>query len=374
MTDRVMVYNNENPWTVDVLQAEKNSYAAIGKLTAALLGYSTFVNGLLCTPDIPPSLNVIINPGEIYSQQPIDTTPYGAGGPPYSIPADSHIIMKQGISYDDVVLPITPPVTSGYSQNYLVQVQFAETDGVPVLRPFYNAASQTVNTIRQDLVTIQTKAGIPAPTGTETTPTANAGFTGIWVVTVANGQTTITSGDIAAYSGAPFIGGDYGITLPLMLTQSVAAATYLTIANAAALYAQRPNVGSNNYVSQGSGAATGVGVGGAIVNLIYSSGQAWIAGDLITVPFNGEYQISVATTISVSTVSPDTVELYLRVNGVDVIGQTALTFVASGTLPFQLNGGALLTAGDTIELFAIESIASGATVQIGFLNITAVAN
>ncbi len=149
---------------------------------------------------------------------------------------------------------------------------------------------------------------------------------------------------------------------------------YLNKPEAAATYAKRPNVGSNNYFALGNGAATAVGTGGGLVNLVQASGQPWIVSNLIVIPFNGQYQINVATKIVVSTVSPDTIELYLRVNGGASIGQDSLTFVNSGTLPLQLNAGAPLSAGDTIELFAIESIASGATVQIEFLNITAIAN
>jgi hypothetical protein len=36
-------------------------------------------------------------------------------------------------------------------------------------------------------------------------PTPDAGWAGLYVVTVANGATTITSGNISQYSGAPFI-------------------------------------------------------------------------------------------------------------------------------------------------------------------------
>jgi hypothetical protein len=41
---------------------------------------------------------------------------------------------------------------------------------------------------------LQVKAGIAATTGTQTTPAADAGWTGLFVVTVANDATTITSG------------------------------------------------------------------------------------------------------------------------------------------------------------------------------------
>src|SRR6185312_3562350 len=235
MTDRVEVYTNQVPYEVDVLKGQKNMYIGIAKVAGAILGTNTLLNGLACIPTSPPSLNVIVNPGEIYSLQVIDLTPYGV------LPADTaHSIVKTGTILDQTTLPTPAPVTVGYSINYLIQIAFNEADINPVARPYFNSADPT-NPIfltqtdtRQDQCVIRIKAGIPAPTGTQVTPTPDANFTGAWVVTVANGQTTVGSGDISLYPNAPFI--------TETLTQKISQAT------ADARYVQPPNIQSGQYV------------------------------------------------------------------------------------------------------------------------------
>lgn len=93
-----------------------------------------------------------------------------------------------------------------------------EEDGGSTVLPFYNANSPSQpfngpnntgtssNTIRQDLCAVSLKAGTAAATGSQTTPAADTGYTALWVITVANGQTAINTGDIVAAAGAPFIG------------------------------------------------------------------------------------------------------------------------------------------------------------------------
>lgn len=59
--------------------------------------------------------------------------------------------------------------------------------------------------MRQGFVNLAAKAGIPAPTGTQAIPGADAGFVPLYVVTVAYGQTAIVAADISVAPGAPFI-------------------------------------------------------------------------------------------------------------------------------------------------------------------------
>ena len=105
-----------------------------------------------------------------------------------------------------------------------------EVDAANVVLPFYNSAnpSQPYNgqansgaalpTQRQGICLLQVKAGAAAATGVQVTPTPDAGFVGLWVVTVAYGQSGIAAGNIAQYSGAPFINS----TLPQLASQSFA--------------------------------------------------------------------------------------------------------------------------------------------------------
>lgn len=210
--DRQIIYPGAIPLETDLLGTNKNAMIGLSKLAAAILGTGTMLNGLACTPNSPAALNVLVAPGEIYSLQNIDGTAYS------SIAADTtHSILKQGISLDTVTLSCPAPVTSGYSINYLVQVAYQDADTNAVVLPYYNASNPAQaysgpnnsgtaqNTVRNGFCAINVKAGAAATTGTQTTPAADDGYTGAFVVTVANGQTTITSGNIAAVVGAPFI-------------------------------------------------------------------------------------------------------------------------------------------------------------------------
>ncbi|AYM76891.1 hypothetical protein D9M09_14605 [Janthinobacterium agaricidamnosum] len=197
----------------DLLGTNKNTMIALAKLTETIIGTATTVSGLGCAPNSPAALNVVISPGEIYSLQNIDGTAYS------SIAADTaHSIMKQGILLDSVTLACAAPGTAGQSINYLIQAAFSEVDSGAVVLPYYNAsnpstaysgpggAGTTNNTVRDGTVALSAKAGIAAVTGSQVTPAADAGYVGLWVVTVANGQTTINAGNIAKAIGAPFSG------------------------------------------------------------------------------------------------------------------------------------------------------------------------
>jgi hypothetical protein len=153
--------------------------------------------------------------GAIYQVENLEATTWSA------VAADtSHSIVKQGIMLDAATLGITPPGTVGYSQVYLIEVQYADSDTGSTVLPYYNASNPAApysgpgnagtaqNTVRKGIVAVQVKAGIAATTGTQLTPTADAGWIGLFAVTVANGASTVTSGNIAQLSSAPFLATD----------------------------------------------------------------------------------------------------------------------------------------------------------------------
>ncbi|MDR9052049.1 gp53-like domain-containing protein [Burkholderia multivorans] len=212
--DRVINYSGSIPRSVDLLQTNRNVMTAIGMLAQEMFGTSTTASGFGCTPTSPATLSVLVAPGRLYSLQATDPLQYS------TLPADTtDLIVKQGILNTSSTLACPAPATSGQSVNYLIEVAFEEIDTNPVVLPYYNSAnpsqpfsgpnnSGSANyTSRQDTVLIQAKAGTPATTGTQVTPAPDAGYVGLWVVTVAYGQTTITSGNISQYSGAPLLGG-----------------------------------------------------------------------------------------------------------------------------------------------------------------------
>jgi hypothetical protein len=215
--DRRTIYFQQGFQDVDFLLAERYGYEAIGLLAMDLLGSSTLVSGMVCSPSSPAALTVQISPGRIYSVQTLEPTAWGGINSQGGLPADTnpdHQILKQGLLRDTTTLSgFTPPGTAGQSINYLIEVAFSETDSTGTQQAFLNTqapANPIQNNItqnRQDRATLQVKAGVAATTGSQVTPTADAGFSPLWVVTVANGQSTITSGNIAQHSSAPVFPG-----------------------------------------------------------------------------------------------------------------------------------------------------------------------
>lgn len=221
--DRVISNVGESIYEWMFTKPDQNKMTALAKLSAALFGTSTIVNGLSCVPTGPASMQVVINPGEIYSQANLEASLCG------TLPVDStHQILKQGILLDAFTTAagaLAAPGTAGQSINYLIEAQYADQDvsidpttgTTPVVLQFYNASNptqpwsgpnntgQTSTTFRKGIVSLQVKAGTAATTGSQVTPAPDAGWTGLWVVTVANGQSTITAGNIKQYSGAPIL-------------------------------------------------------------------------------------------------------------------------------------------------------------------------
>jgi hypothetical protein len=208
---RQTVYAGQVPLETDLLNTNKNVLTAIGHVLQDMLGTSTLFSGLACVPTAPAGMTVNVNPGRAYSLQAIDTGAWS------SLSADAHQIMKQGILLDAQNFSCPAPGTAGFSINYLIQGAFQEVDTGSTVLPYYNASnpSQAYNgpngtgtsqtTARDNTVQLQLKAGVAATTGSQITPTPDAGFNGLWVVTVPFGASTITSANISQYSGAPFL-------------------------------------------------------------------------------------------------------------------------------------------------------------------------
>lgn len=211
--DRRIVYPSSIPLDTDILGAEKNALLGLGYALQDILGPTTVAAGLACTPTGPATMQVQIAPGRIYSLQNVDNTAYG------SIAADTtHQVMKQGISMDSVLLSCPAPSTAGFSINYLIEAAYSDVDGQAIVLNYYNSANPTVPfsgpantgasqaTVRQGTIVLTAKPGTAATTGTQTTPSADSGNIGLFVVIVAQGQTTIISGNITQLPGAAFIG------------------------------------------------------------------------------------------------------------------------------------------------------------------------
>jgi hypothetical protein len=192
----------------------------LGLALLDIIGSTTVVGGAACVPTSPASLAVSVGPGRIYSLENVDNTAYG------SLAADTtDQIVKQGIQFGSVTLSTPAPTTTGQSINYLIEAAYQDVDTDDVVLNFFNAANPAVPfngqnnsgaplpTVRSGQLVLQAKAGIPATTGSQTTPSPDSGFVALYVVTVANGQTTVTSSNISLAAGAPFNQGSFIGTL-----------------------------------------------------------------------------------------------------------------------------------------------------------------
>lgn len=210
--DRQTAYFGALSRETDVLQPQQFAMIALANLASGVLGNGTLVDAFTCTPTIPASLSVILTPGQIYQLENLEQSTWS------SLPADIvHSIVKQGIMLDPATFAITPPGTVGFSQVYLIEVQYGDLDTGALVLPYYNAANPSSpfngpgnagtaqNTQRRGIVATQIKAGVAAATGSQVAPTADAGWTGLYLITVAQGQSTVTAGNIVQLASAPFI-------------------------------------------------------------------------------------------------------------------------------------------------------------------------
>jgi hypothetical protein len=195
----------------DILGFAKATLYAIGQLSAATIGaVYTGVAGLQISATGPASMSVIIGTGSIYETETVDSTAYSTLG------TDSNLLYKQGFLSTPQTLTLTAPGTSGYSQNYLVQAGYADTDTGAIVPPYLDSANPLVPwagannmggsqfTVRQGQLILGLKPGTAAPSGSQVTPSPDSGFVGLWQITVANTDTTITSSNWSRISPDPF--------------------------------------------------------------------------------------------------------------------------------------------------------------------------
>jgi hypothetical protein len=210
--DRNLVYPGSIPLDTDLLTINRNTMIALGYLAQAVVGASTVVDGLACTPTSPASLTVNVGPGSITSLETIDAQAYG------SLPADpTDVLVKTGINISAQSFTLSAPTISGQATNFLIQAVLGESDTDPVVLPYYNAANPAQpysgpngsglaqNTTRVQFVQLQLKAGTPAPVGTQITPPVDNGWIGLYVITVNYGQSAISATNIVTLPTAPFI-------------------------------------------------------------------------------------------------------------------------------------------------------------------------
>ena len=280
--DRATVYTQEQGRSVDFLFAQRATMIGLGKLAQAAFGSNTIVRGLAVTPNSPTALNVLVGIGEIYTMAQVDATTWGSLGQD-----TTDIILKQGLNMSAQTISTPAPSTAGYSINYLIEAQYQDQDTNPVVLPFYNSNNpqQPLNgqggngaplpSQRQGVCVVQAKAGVAATTGTQVTPTVDSGWTALAVVTVANGQSTVTSSNISAATGVPQLTS----LLQMMQTGSMAYAVdssttpnqiSIALTPAITAYVDGQEI-AFKAANSNTGACT-INAGGGSVNLVGSAG------------------------------------------------------------------------------------------------------
>ena len=330
--DRPLVYYGQVPRALDLASGPQLAMVGIGKLAESVLGTPVAVSGFTLAQTTIPSLSANLGAGVIYQTENLEAS---AVGP---LTTDTHTIVKQGILLDPVTLTFTPPGTVGYSQNFLVQVQYQDVDTGSVVLPYANPtpggpvyngpgnAGTANNTIRKGAAVAQVKAGTAASTGTQTTPTPDAGWSGLFVVTLAYGGTTVTAPNIATYSGAPFIPA----TLPLV-PASVQKSSWIY----AGVAGGTSTALTASITPAVSSLTTGMGV-------IVMTGAAANSGAM-TLNLNGLGVKSIVTqfggAINTGYIFPSTL-IYLVYNGTawQVIAPSIVAPVLTGAVTYYVNG------------------------------------
>lgn len=342
--DRQIVYPGQIPQDTDLLNTNKNAMVALGFLMQAVLGTSLSVDGLACTPNTPAALNVLVGPGSIHSLQNVDGTAYG------TIPSDTtNQIVKQGITLGTQTFSCPAPATTGHSIVYLIQAAYQDDDDGAVVLPYYNASDPSQawsgpsnsgvsqHTVRKGLCLLGVKAGVSATTGTQATPAPDAGYVGLYAVTVANGQTTITSPNIQRLATAPFIDAK----LPAMLS---------TIQSGAVTFAQDTSGAANTITVSLSPAPTALTNGMRVAVKLANS----VTGATV-MNTNGLGNVAVVTTSGAA----------LDVNAMVANGIYMLVYDANGTR-WQLQG---FTAASATGLLPANNLSDVSDPEQSLINI-----
>ena len=215
--DRTIVYPGSIPLDTDLLSTNRNTMVALGALLSATLAPGPLVDGLGVTPAVPASLAVNVAPGSLTQTGPLDQSGYG------SLPSDiTDNLAKMGINISPTSLSLGAPTSVGTVVSYLIQATFQELDVNPVVLPYYNAANPTQPfmgaannglaqpTLRAQKVALQAKAGVAAAPGANVSPSPDPGWVGLAFVSVANGQSAVTSANIAPFVQTRTLGAKLG--------------------------------------------------------------------------------------------------------------------------------------------------------------------
>jgi hypothetical protein len=200
------------------MQPQRNTMVSMARLIEDLLlgqtdpadvTYPVLVAGF--KPSYAGNLSVAFTAGRVYEQDDVDTVAWGGLG------TDTRQIYHQGEAEASTLTFAAAPATPGHSRIDLVQVTRAEVDENGAVLGYYNSAkpSEPLNgpanagtsqmQDRTQKATLAIKAGTSG--ASPTAPTADAGYTALYTVTIPYGETTLSGGNVALVADAPFIVG-----------------------------------------------------------------------------------------------------------------------------------------------------------------------
>lgn len=182
-----------------------------------------FVSGLEVS--YPATNTLQINPGGLYQTLAVNTN--------ISTP-----VIKQGLLLAAQQFTLVQPTVSGQSINYLIEAQYQDLSTADMASsplPFLDSTNQFLPCVLLNgQVALQMKAGVSAPTGTQTTPTTDVGWVPLYVVTVTYG---ITNPVVTAATSSPAFKGLHKGLAPVTLPSG--GATTTTIAGISTLTLQK---------------------------------------------------------------------------------------------------------------------------------------
>jgi hypothetical protein len=211
--NRRIIYTGPIVTSLDAAQAQQFSMVGLGFLIEATMGAAAGCFGLAATATSPASMSINIGRGGLWQTTVVDETAPGTD----AIQDATDPLVKMGINLGATAIAFVAPPTSGQSQDFLIQGQMLEQDGTPLVLNYYNSGNPSQplagpansgsaqNTIRAQVVSLEVVAGAPASTGSQTVPSVTTGWVPLYVVTLANGATTVTTGNVAIHPNAPFV-------------------------------------------------------------------------------------------------------------------------------------------------------------------------
>lgn len=218
MPHRRLVYDGEIPRTLDFLEPQTTAMVALGRLAVDLLfgqadpaaiSVSTLIAGF--KPSYPGGLVVNLEAGRMYGLQQVDPTSVG------DLPIDTRIAFKQFDAEATTYTFGAPPATVGFSRIDLIEAQFVQEDTDPEQLLYWNSAASDQpwlgpnNTGTTDFLNRKCSVHLQIKVGTAsaspTAPTADAGWTALFYVTVPHGLVNITSAQFAVDGSAKFLTG-----------------------------------------------------------------------------------------------------------------------------------------------------------------------